>query len=130
LIFMSSQLLPEGSDVCDEVAMIDNGKHLVYDTLANVTNRFSGDGNSNVVEVGFGRALDDAIVTGQIAALPGVISVERMDSRNVRIKFSGGTEFQERIFTDLDAMHIGVISFRASGSALEDSYLNLIKDTL
>jgi hypothetical protein len=37
---------------------------------------------------------------------------------------------QEKILADLAAMRIGMISFRASSSALEDTYLNLIKDTL
>ena len=47
LVFMSSHLLPEVSDVCDEVAMIDHGKLLVYDTLENVTSKFSGDGGAS-----------------------------------------------------------------------------------
>jgi ABC-2 type transport system ATP-binding protein len=127
LIFMSSHLLPEVSDVCDEVAMIDHGKLLVYDTLQNVTTRFSGTGNFAMVEVGFSRQLDD---TRMISSLEGVISVEKMDSRNVRIKFSGGIQNQEKLLSDLATMHLGVISFRAAGSALEDTYLNLIKDTL
>ena len=54
LIFMSSHLLPEVSEICDEVAMIDHGKLLVYDTLSNVTTKFSGDGAS-VVEIGLAR---------------------------------------------------------------------------
>src|SRR5579871_626674 len=59
LIFMSSHLLPEVSEVCDEVAMIDHGNLLVYDTLANVTSKFSGSGaNANVVEAGFSREVD------------------------------------------------------------------------
>ena len=37
LIFMSSHLLSEVSEICDEVAMIDHGKLLVYDTISNVT---------------------------------------------------------------------------------------------
>ncbi len=127
LIFMSSHLLPEVSEVCDEVAMIDHGKLLVYDTLENVTSRFSGDGSSNSVEVGFSRPIDD---TKMISSLQGVLSVERMDSRNLRIKFQGGLKNQENILANLAAMRIGMISFRASVSALEDSYLNLIKDTL
>ena len=128
LIFMSSHLLPEVSDVCDEVAMIDHGKLLVYDTLENVTSRFSGDGSSGLVEVGFARAIED---TKMISSLEGVTSVERMDSRNLRIRFSGGLENQERLLENLAGMKLGMISFRASSaSALEDSYLNLIKDTL
>ena len=39
LIFMSSHILSEVADVCDEVAMIDHGKLLVYDTLQNVTGK-------------------------------------------------------------------------------------------
>ena len=50
LIFMSSHILSEVAEVCDEVAMIDHGKLLVYDTLSNVTAKFSGDGN--IIEVG------------------------------------------------------------------------------
>jgi ABC-2 type transport system ATP-binding protein len=130
LIFMSSHLLPEVSDVCDEVAMIDHGKLLVYDTLSNVTTKFSGDGRSNVVEIGLARAMDDSFPIGKISSLSGVISVDKMDSRNLRINFTGGIEMQEVLLANLASMKIGMISFRASSSALEDTYLNLIKDTL
>ncbi len=49
LIFMSSHLLPEVMDVCDEAALIDHGKLLAYDTIQNLTSSFSG----SVLEVGF-----------------------------------------------------------------------------
>src|SRR3989454_6060605 len=65
LVFMSSHLLGEVTDVCDEGAMIDHGKLLVYDTLSNVTSRFSG--GENVVEVGFVRPLDGG-VNGRVAS--------------------------------------------------------------
>ena len=96
LIFMSSHLLPEVSDVCDEVAMIDHGKLLVYDTLENVTTKFSGDTGS-IVEVGFSRSIDDTQTIKNISSIPGVVSVDRMDSRNLRIKFSGGSAVQEQL---------------------------------
>ncbi len=92
LVFMSSHLLNEVQEICDEVAMIDHGKLIVYDTLSNVTTRFS--------------------------------------TRKVRIHFSGGIQNQERLLLDLASMNIGMISFRPAASALEDTYLNLIKDTL
>jgi ABC-2 type transport system ATP-binding protein len=129
LIFMSSHLLPEVSEVCDEVAMIDHGKLLVYDTLDSVTSKFSGNGGS-AVEIGLSKPIDDMLLTKNISSLPNVISVQKMDARNVRVKFTGGIEIQERLLEDLASMKIGMISFRTSGSALEDSYLNLIKDTL
>src|SRR5437870_5585334 len=46
LVFMSSHLLNEVQEICDEVAMIDHGKLIVYDTLSNVTTRFSSDGSN------------------------------------------------------------------------------------
>src|SRR5205809_5167382 len=88
LIFMSSHLLNEVQDICDEVAMIDHGKLLVYDSLSNVTSRASSDGG-NVVEIEFSRDIDDQAVNRNIGTLTNVNSAERIDSRRVRIRFSG-----------------------------------------
>jgi ABC-2 type transport system ATP-binding protein len=128
LIFMSSHLLPEVTDVCDEVAMIDHGKLLVYDTIHNVTARFSG--SEGVVEVGFLNSIEDGAAARTVQGIQGVTSVEKMDARNLRIRFAGEVQTQARILSDMVGLKLGVISFRASSSALEDAYLNLIKETL
>ena len=130
LIFMSSHILSEVEDVCDEVAMIDHGKLLVYDTLQNVTARFAGGEGENVVEVALSRPLPSGVLDGQIAKLPGVLSAQRLDDRRIRIHSEGGLEAQERILSSLVGLGIGVVSFQPASSALEESYLNLIKDTL
>lgn len=129
LIFMSSHLLNEVQDVCDEVAMIDHGKLLVYDTLSNVTNRYSTDGR-NMVEIELSRDVDEQTISKNIAPLANVISAERPDPRKLRIYFSGGVENQERLLLELANLRIGLISFHPSGSSLEDTYLKMIKDTL
>jgi ABC-2 type transport system ATP-binding protein len=129
LVFMSSHLLNEVQEICDEVAMIDHGKLIVYDSLSNVTKRFSSDG-SNTVEIELSRDIDDQSVNTDIGSLVSVSSVERLDSRRVRIHFSGGLENQERLLQELATMRIGMVSFRPSASALEETYLSLIKDTL
>ena len=128
LIFMSSHLLSEVSDVCDEVAMIDHGKLLVYDTISNVTSKFSG--GSNLVEVGLQRTIDPQLVTRNIAKISGVTLAEQINGTTLRIRFSGGLDVQERILSDLVRLNIGVISYRPAASELEDVYLNLIKDTV
>src|SRR5438552_2678656 len=129
LIFMSSHLLNEVQDVCDEVAMIDHGKLLVYDSLSNVTSRASSDGG-NIVEIELLRDIDERTVNDDIASLANVSSAERPDPRKIRIHFSGGVQNQERLLLDLANLKIGIISFHPSASALEDTYLRLIKDTL
>ncbi len=128
LIFMSSHLLSEVSEVCDEVAMIDHGKLIVYDTIVNVTAKFSGGGN--MVEVGLQHPVDAALFANTISRLPGVVSAEKRDEKTFSIRFSGGLDVQERLLADLVRLNIGVISYRPSASELEDAYLKLIKATL
>jgi ABC-2 type transport system ATP-binding protein len=130
LIFMSSHILSEVEDVCDEVAMIDHGKLLVYDTLQNVTAKFGGAEGETILEVGLARPLQSGVLEGRIASLPGVVSAQRLDDRRIRIHSDGGLDVQERILSSLVGMGIGVVSFQPASSALEESYLNLIKDTL
>jgi ABC-2 type transport system ATP-binding protein len=127
LIFMSSHILNEVSEICDEVAMIDHGKLIVYDTISNVTSKFSG--GANVVEVSFLRPINSGLVS-TLSELTDVVSAEQKDDKNLRIKFSGGLDSQEHLLADLVRMDIGVISFRPAASELEDVYLKLIKDTL
>ena len=59
-----------------------------------------------------------------------MVSADRVDDKNVKIKFSGGLEVQQCILSDLVKMNIGVITYKQAGSALEDTYLNLIQATL
>jgi ABC-2 type transport system ATP-binding protein len=128
LIFMSSHLLSEVSDVCDEVAMIDHGKLLVYDTISNVTSKFAG--GQNMVEVGLQRPVEDKVLAQTIEHLAGVVSVSKKDDRNLTIKFAGGPDVQERLLSDLVRLDIGVISYRPSSTELEDAYLKLVTATL
>jgi hypothetical protein len=93
-----------------------------------VTAKFSG--GASMVEVGLQRPIDAQLVTRNIAKLSGVVSAEQIDDRNLRIRFSGGLDVQERILSDLVKLNIGVISYRAASSELEGVYLNLIKETV
>jgi hypothetical protein len=82
------------------------------------------------VEVGLSRPVDDDLLAKNVPSLSDVISVEKVDTMHLNIKFSGGNGSQERLLADLVGMKIGVISFKASSSALEDTYMKLIKDTV
>jgi ABC-2 type transport system ATP-binding protein len=128
LIFMSSHILSEVSDVCDEVAMINHGKLIVYDSLSKVTAKFSG--GNNVVEVGLLRPVDSKTVTQTIAALPNVVNAEKIGDKDLRISFNGGLDVQERLLNDIVKLNLGVVSYKAASSELEEVYLKLITATL
>jgi len=128
LIFMSSHLLGEVADVCDEVAMINHGKLLDYDSISNVITKFSG--GENVVEIGLRNPVSDDKLLQNIAALSGVVNVEKVAEKSAKIHFTGGLEIQERILADMVGMNMGIISYKLAWSELEDVYLNLFKDAM
>jgi ABC-2 type transport system ATP-binding protein len=123
LILMSSHILSEVLDVCDFIAMIDRGKLIVYDTITNVTAKFSA--GRIAVEIGMRQPFDSRIFPRAIADLPGVVAAERIDEKTIRIDFLGGWDVQERILADMVRMNIGVITCKPVSSGLEDAYLRL-----
>lgn len=121
LIFMSSHILSEVTDVCDEVALIDRGHLLFYDTLANVTARFNDGGAS--VDLAFAKPLSDDDLRTKVATAPGVRGAERLDATRVRLQLTGGLDVQEQLLANLAQMRLGLVGFQASKSALEEVYL-------
>jgi ABC-2 type transport system ATP-binding protein len=128
LIFMSSHILSEVADVCDEVAMIDHGKLIVYDTISNVTAKVSG--GETIVEVELRRHVDKKLIKKIAAKIPKIDTIERSDDKTLKIKFKGGADTQEKVLASLVRLKIGVVSFRPASSALEEAYLGLITTTL
>ena len=124
LIFMSSHILSEVVDICDEVALIDRGKLLFYDTLENVTARFAQGHTS--VDVFLARPISPDVAATQIGSLPGVAAINLLDPKRVRLQFTGGVEGQEHLLEALVGLHIGVIGMSESESALEEVYLSQI----
>ncbi len=127
LIFMSSHLLAEVMEVCDEAALIDHGKLLTYDSIPNLTAKNLG---GSVVEIGFANSVGTNHVIKTVESVKGVLSVERINDRNLRLKITGGSDVQARIFSELGALKIGINSFKLSNTALEDVYLSLVKETV
>jgi ABC-2 type transport system ATP-binding protein len=124
LIFFSSHILSEVVDVCDEVALLNKGKLLFYDTLANVTANLSGGATS--VDAEFLRPVSDDDVAARIRPLPGVASISRLDGRRLSIAVTGGPEDRAKLLSALAGTPWGLVGFHESRSALEDVYLREI----
>ncbi|MCI4363157.1 MAG: ABC transporter ATP-binding protein [Thermoplasmata archaeon] len=125
LIFMSSHILAEVTDVCDEVALINHGKLLFYDTLENVTAKFSA-GHSSV-DASFARPVPERTVADRLAAESDLLKVEQLDPRRYRLQFKGGPAVQARLLRKLSDEALELVSFTESKSALEEVYLSQIE---
>ena len=124
LIFMSSHILSEVVDVCDEVALLDRGRLLFYDTLTNVAQRLGAGGRA--VEAEFVAPLEDGVIADQIANLPEVAGWSRIDPRRLTLQVRGGPADQVHLLQRLAVLPVGLLSFRESRSALEEVYLREI----
>jgi len=126
LVFMSSHMLAEVTEVCQEVALIDHGKLLVYDTIDNVTAKFAG--GTGEVEIGFSAPVSLDAGTA-ISKIDGVVSFSRLNDRHVMVKFNSGVISQAKLFEAVAGLRAGAQTF-ASTTGLEDAYLSLVKETL
>ncbi len=119
LIFMSSHLLPEVTYVCDEVAMIHRGRLILYDSIENVSRKFSS--NHVVVEL-----LEPLESVEKIEEIDEIRAVELLSPYKLRISFPGGAEKQYRILKELMTQGYKIVSFQSESLALEEAYIKLI----
>ncbi len=126
LVFFSSHLLSEVVDVCDEVALLNHGKLLFYDSLANVTSRFVK--GATDVSIEFIAPVADELVKGSIATMPGVQACTREDPTHLTLTIAGGPAAKAKVLEGLAGLRTGLVGFKESRSALEEVYLSQVSD--
>ncbi len=119
LILMSSHLLPEITDVCDEVAMINKGTLLLYDKIENVTSKFSS--TSVLVEL-----LEPVRDLRRIEEIKHVKAVKPVGASKIRIEFAGNAKEQYEILRALVENGYKVLNYRSETLPLEKAYLKLV----
>lgn len=124
LIFMSSHILSEISEVCDEVVLIDKGKLLLYDTLDSVASKFSN--SQTILDVILAAPPQNNSSLNQILRIKGVKTCDWSGPRRIRMEFEGGPAERVDLLSSLVSLRIGVVGLEESESALEELYLQLI----
>ncbi|MEJ5293373.1 MAG: ABC transporter ATP-binding protein [Candidatus Methanosuratincola sp.] len=127
LIFMSSHILSEVTEICDEIAILDHGKLLAYDTLERLTSPLL-EGNIRACEALFSKDLSEDVLK-EIGSIDGVLGLDLVESRRLILRLEGGNEVQERVLAKMAGLGVGLIAFRPLYSALEETYLRLVKDS-
>ncbi len=119
LIFMSSHLLQEVTEVCDRVMFLNRGKVLLEDSVAHLADRFK----ATRVDVEFSAP----VAMNRLSPLQGLaLGVMALSDRRLRIEFDGSTETRTKILVACQAVG-AVVSFSSAGLALEDAYLQLLQ---
>ncbi|HLB67063.1 MAG TPA: ABC transporter ATP-binding protein [Thermoplasmata archaeon] len=123
-IFMSSHLLGEVQEACDDVALLNHGKLLVHDSVKDLS-RGSG---TSTFQATFLRHPSDQELEA-LATVSIVEEIKDLGDGTVDLRISGGTEAQAAILQAMVSRGLTVTSFRPLGSPLEQLYLNHIQES-
>jgi len=123
-VFMSSHLLNEVQEVCNEVALIDHGKLMAYDSVNALSSRI----DSKKLEVRIadqvrGDAMD------KLREFQGVRFLNIVNEQQFFIDFAGDEQAQADLLLRIQGLGYRVVSFKEAGVALENLYMSLIKSS-
>ncbi len=123
-IVLSTHILPEVSQTCDRVVIINKGRVVAIDTPANLTARLRG---SETIYVQIDTMGDDAAPALQ--SVPGVVGVSVAETHNGTIAYEINSEKGQDIRRDLAravvANNWGLLELRPSRMSLEEIFLSL-----
>ena len=123
-VFMSSHMLNEVQDVCDEVALINHGKLLQVGKVADLVK--SNDFRRLEIKI---KQNVDADVLKKVASLSGVSELEAVGPNVFVLSIHGGEDAQIALLLQLISLDLKVVSFKESGVALENLYMSLIQES-
>lgn len=125
LVFFSSHILSEVTEVCDEVALINRGKLLFFDTMAAVAAKY-GDATP-AVEVAFSKPPSYEDIEQRIGKLEDVVACERLDPYKIRLRLRGTPDATARVFEQIASLRLSAVSFRDAGTTLEEIYMKQVE---
>ncbi|MCX6650942.1 MAG: ABC transporter ATP-binding protein [Methanomassiliicoccales archaeon] len=123
-VFMSSHLLNEVQDVCDEVALINYGKLLKSGTVSELISS----NNFRRLEVKMRQSVNMELLNN-ISKMDKISELEPAGDNIVVMMLKGGDDAQIELLKELQGLNLDIISFKESGVALENLYMSLIKES-
>ncbi len=123
-VLMSSHLLNEVQDVCDDVVLVNRGKML----KSGPVNELVASNGSRNIEVKVRQRLTNEW-TDRISKLGNVSHIKQSGEKVLVLSVAGSDDAQVELLRDLMKLDLDVISFKESGVALENLYMSLIKES-
>jgi len=116
-VLFSSHILQEVEAICDRVIIINKGKLVADDRLANLQQK----GNTDMVKVTFKEPLE----AEWLNRLKGVLSVNKLDSFSWQIKSSDANEVKRELLEMSLQHNLNIVSLQTEGGSLEEVFRRL-----
>lgn len=117
-VLFSSHILSEVQALCDRVAIIDNGKLLVVDTVPNLSKRLHIMPQLEITVPGLGGRIPEAVLN-----VPGV---ETADAEGDKLLVTCDTDARMDVITALKEAGIEIRDFRTIEPSLEEAFVKMI----
>ena len=123
-IILSTHILPEVSQTCDRVVIINKGRVVAVDTPHNLTRRLSGS-ETMLVQV---EAVQGAVVAAKLATVPGVVAVRPADGApggTFEVESERGRDVRRELARAVVLGGHDLLELRPMRVSLEDIFLSL-----
>jgi ABC-2 type transport system ATP-binding protein len=120
-VILSSHILPEVTNVCKRIAIINNGKLMAVDTIEKLSDRL-GQGRQIALKVN----RPDLMQTDTISSIEGVTNIIKDSDNSFVLNISGGDEVLENISSAIVNMGAGLRELKEKNMTLEEIFLKII----
>lgn len=125
-MILSTHILPEVSAVCDRVVIVNRGRVLVEDTLANLERRGV---EGERLRIGLNAPFEEA--NQMLSAWPDVLSVTpHPETMTFDLKLNTGVDIREKLAVAIVERGWGLLELKNIAPSLEEIFVQLITDDL
>lgn len=122
-IMISSHILPELAEMCDEIGVIDNGRLIAHGSVAEIQKKLQGEKEITVRLIG-NTSESIAFFEEQ----PYVTSIEKLENGDgISFKYRGTEEEQVHMLKKAMLANIPIVSFMEHVTNLEDVFMEITK---
>jgi ABC-2 type transport system ATP-binding protein len=119
-IILSTHILPEVSEICGRILIINQGRIVAEGTPERLTARLQGAERIRLLVQGANEAL-----RRKLAAIEGILSVEPLDASGYEVQSALGMDVRPRLAAAVVDGGWGLLEMRPIGMSLEEIFLKL-----
>jgi ABC-2 type transport system ATP-binding protein len=123
-IFLSSHILSEVNEVCDEVALVDKGK-----LIRNVKISDYNQEKNSIIEIKILKPITESQLS-IIQKLDMINSVNQVGNSILHVSMKGNLEKRVELLSKLQELEFQIISFKPVGNELESLYMDNISESV
>ena len=123
-ILISSHILPELAEMCDEIGVIEQGKLIAHGSVAEIQAQLMGE---KYISVKYKAGYDMKMAKQYFEEIPFVSSIEIIDYK-VNFRFNGTDEDQMKLLRKMVEHELPILSFGEEEKDLEDVFMAITEE--